>query len=165
MGQKGERRQTMSECKNYYDPSDPIDYGPKPFVVDIENATKQNPNYRTALWTGKHLQLTLMYIPVGGEIGLEVHPSTDQFLRIEEGGGLVQMGGSKDNLTLQCTARNGYAIFIPSGTWHNVINTGNTPLKLYTIYAPPHHPHGTIQETKADADAGERGRIRIAVNT
>lgn len=129
------------------------DYGPEPFVVDIDQVTRLNPNYRTALWTGHHLQLTLMSIPVGGEIGLEVHPDTDQFLRIESGNGKTMMGPAKDRLNYQRKISDGYAIFVPAGTWHNIINTGNRPLKIYTIYAPPKHPHGTVQETKAIADS------------
>ncbi|WP_025682273.1 MULTISPECIES: cupin domain-containing protein [Paenibacillus] len=131
------------------------DYGQRPFVVNIDQATKQNNTYRTALWTGKHLQVTLMSINVGDDIGLEVHPTTDQFIRIEEGQGLVQMGESKDNLNFQAMACGGYAIMIPAGTWHNVTNTGNTPLKIYVIYAPPEHPYGTVHVTKADAMSAE----------
>jgi mannose-6-phosphate isomerase-like protein (cupin superfamily) len=131
------------------------DYGPEPFVINIDQATKQNTNYRTALWTGKHLQLTLMSINPGENIGLEMHPDTDQFLRVEQGQGLVQMGCSKDNLNFQRKVGDGYAILIPAGTWHNVTNTGNMPLKLYSIYAPPHHPKGTVHRTKADAMAAE----------
>ena len=127
------------------------DYGPKPFVVDIQKATTNNDTFRTALWTGRHLQLTLMSIPAGGDIGLEIHPDTDQFLRIEEGQGVVQMGGAKDCLYFVQPVYGDSAIFIPAGTWHNVTNTGNIPLKLYSIYAPPHHPWGTIHPTKADA--------------
>ncbi|MED3501636.1 cupin domain-containing protein [Brevibacillus agri] len=132
------------------------DYGRTPFVVNIDQATKQNNNYRTALWTGKHFQVTLMSINVGEDIGLEVHPTTDQFIRIEEGQGLVQMGDSKDRLDFQAMAYDDYAIMIPAGKWHNVINTGNQPLKIYVIYAPPEHPFGTIHETKANAMASER---------
>lgn len=135
--------------------SDLADYGPEPFVVNIEGETMRNPNYRTALWTGNHLQVTLMSIPAGGEIGLEVHPDTDQFIRIQSGLGLVKMGSSKDLLNYQTRASNGYAVIVPAGTWHNVVNIGNKPVKLYTIYAPPHHPHGTVEKTKADADAAE----------
>lgn len=131
------------------------DYGAEPFVVNINEATKQNNTYRTALWTGKYLQLTLMSINVGDDIGLEVHPSTDQFIRIEEGQGLVKMGDSKDNLYFQRKVSDNFAIFIPAGTWHDVINTGYTPLKLYSIYAPPQHPYGTVHATKADAMATE----------
>lgn len=131
------------------------DYGPKPFVVNIDEATKQNNTYRTALWTGKHLQVTLMSINVGESIGLEIHPDVDQFLRIEQGDGLVKMGNSKDNLNFQKRVSDDYAIMIPAGKWHNLINTGNKKLKLYSIYAPPHHPHGTVHKTKADAMADE----------
>ena len=131
------------------------DYGPQPFVVNINEATKQNDAFRTALWTGTHLQLTLMSIDVGGDIGLEMHPNVDQFIRIEEGQGLVRMGDQKDKLDFQENVYDDFAIIIPAGTWHNIINTGNTPLKVYSIYAPPQHPRGTVHETKADAEAAE----------
>lgn len=128
------------------------DYGPEPFVVNIDQVTRQNQNYRTSLWTGNHLQLTLMSIPVGGEIGLEVHPDTDQFIRIESGNGMTVMGAAKDCLNYKRSVCDGYAVFVPAGTWHNIVNTGSRPLKIYTVYAPPHHPHGTVQATKAIAD-------------
>lgn len=131
------------------------DYGREPFVVNIAQVTQQNSTYRTALWTGKHFQVTVMSIPVGGDIGLEVHPTTDQFIRIEEGQGLVQMGDSKEKLDFVATAYNDYAIIVPAGKWHNVTNTGNKPLKVYVIYAPPQHPFGTVHETKAVAMASE----------
>ena len=124
------------------------DYGPQPLVVNIDKATKQNTNFRTALWTGEHFQVTLMSINVGDDIGLEIHPDTDQFIRIEDGQGIVKMGKSKDNLEFQANARNDFAIIIPAGTWHNVINTGTKPLKVYSIYAPPKHPRGTVHVTK-----------------
>ncbi len=129
------------------------DYGKQPLVIDIEQVTEQNNTYRTAIWTGDHLQVTVMSIPVGDDIGLEVHPHTDQFIRIEEGQGLVQMGDSKDKLDFQATAEEGYAIMVPAGKWHNVTNTGDKPLKVYVIYAPPQHPFGTVHPTKADAMA------------
>ncbi len=131
------------------------DYGPEPFVVNIDEATKQNDTYRTALWTGENLQVTLMSIDVGDDIGLEVHPTGDQFIRIEEGQGLVQMGDKKDKLNYQKKIYDDFAIMIPAGKWHNIINTGNKPLKLYAIYAPPEHPRGTVHKTKADAQAAE----------
>lgn len=134
---------------------DANDYGPKPFVTNIDSAVMRNNNYRRALWTGKHLQLTLMSIPIGGEIGLEIHPDTDQFIRIENGYGLAMMGSDKNKLNYQRPVRSGFAVFVPAGTWHNILNTGRTPLKIYTVYAPPHHPHGTVQATKAIADAEE----------
>lgn len=131
------------------------DYGNQPFVVNIEEETKGNNTFRTALWTGKHLQVTLMSIPVGEDIGLEVHPDVDQFLRIEEGQGFVQMGPTQNNLEFERNVDDNDAIMVPAGTWHNVTNTGNKPLKLYSIYAPPNHPFGTVHETKADAEAAE----------
>ncbi|MBU3188806.1 cupin domain-containing protein [Clostridium bowmanii] len=131
------------------------DYGAEPFVVNIEEATKQNNTYRTALWTGSHLQLTLMSIKVGEDIGLEAHPNLDQFIRVEEGQGLVKMGDSKYNLNFQRNVYDDFAFIIPAGKWHNLINIGDTPLKLYSIYAPPQHPHGTVHVTKADAQAAE----------
>ena len=96
-----------------------------------------------------------MSIKPGEDIGLEVHPTVDQFIRIEEGQGLVKMGDSKDKLDFQEKVYDDYAIMIPAGKWHNVINTGDTPLKLYAIYAPPEHPRGTVHETKEDAEAAE----------
>lgn len=151
---------------NYYDednliPKEPVvnhttDHGPYPFTVDINKATEHNDNYRTVLWTGDHLQVALMSIPVGDSIGLEIHPDNDQFLHIEEGQGLVQMGDRKDNLYFNQPAYEDYALLIPAGTWHTVINTGNKPLKLFSIYAPPHHPKGTLHQSKAIAEASER---------
>ena len=131
------------------------DYGGKPLIVNIDRFTKLNQNYRTALWTGDHLQVTLMSIPVRGDIGLENHPDTDQFIRIESGHALVMMGNDKDNLNYRERVDGDYAVIVPAGTWHNIINVGNTPLKLYSIYAPPHHPFGTVHKTKADAEADE----------
>ena len=131
------------------------DYGKNPFVVNIDEATKQNSTFRTALWTGEHLQVTVMSINVGENIGLEVHPKVDQFLSIEDGQGLVQIGDTKDHLNFAQRVQDGFAIMIPAGKWHNLTNTGNKPLKLYTIYAPPEHPFGTVHKTKADAMAAE----------
>jgi mannose-6-phosphate isomerase-like protein (cupin superfamily) len=133
------------------------DYGPNPFTVNINEATKQNNTFRTALWTGKHLQVTLMSLNPGEDIGLEIHPHVDQFLRLEQGQGIVQMGKSKENLNYVRNVFDDSAIMIPAGTWHNVTNTGAIPLKLYSIYAPPNHPFGTVHVTKADAEAAEEG--------
>ena len=131
------------------------DYGPEPLVVNIERFSNINPNFRTALWTGKHLQVTLMSIKVGGDIGLEAHPHLDQFIRVVSGYGLVKMGKSKENLDLQKRVDGNFAVIIPAGTWHNLINIGNRPLKLYSIYAPPEHPFGTIHQTKEIAEEAE----------
>jgi len=133
-----------------------LDQGEKPFVIGIEEAAERNTNFRRALWTGKHLQVVLMSIGVGGDIGLEVHPDVDQFIRIEQGNALVQMGERRDRLNFVRRVSEGDAIMIPAGTWHNVTNLGFSPLKLYTIYAPPEHPKGTVQRTKAEAMAEQR---------
>jgi mannose-6-phosphate isomerase-like protein (cupin superfamily)/rubrerythrin len=131
------------------------DFGPNPFVINIDEATRQNDSFRTALWTGEHLQVTLMSINVGEDIGLEIHPTLDQFLRVEQGQGIVHMGDSKEQLNFQENIYDDYAIVIPARKWHNLTNTGNQPLKLYSIYAPPQHPFGTVHETKAAAMAAE----------
>lgn len=104
--------------------------------------TKTNNIFRTALWTGRHLQLTLMSINVGDEIGLEIHPDTDRFIRVEQGEGLVKMGYDRDDLSFQKRVTPSDAMIVPAGTWHNVINAGNVPLKVYSIYAPPKRPMG-----------------------
>lgn len=127
------------------------DYGLNPYVFDIEKATKENTNFRTTLWTGDYLQLTLMSIDLGEDIGLEIHYDVDQFIRIEEGRGIVRMGDSKNNLYFERRIEDDFAILIPAGMWHNIINTGNKPLKLYSIYAPPEHIPGTIHRDKSDA--------------
>lgn len=132
-----------------------IDYGKEPFVVNIDDVTKQNNTFRTALWTGSNLQVTLMSINPGESIGLEIHSDVDQFLRIEDGQGIVQMGDTKENLSFQARVEDDFAIMVPAGKWHNVTNTGNKPLKLYSIYAPPEHPSGTVHKTKAEAMAAE----------
>lgn len=129
--------------------------GKKPYVVDIEKLTTENRNFRTAEWTGEFLQMTTMSIEVNGEVGLEIHKDTDQFLRIEAGQARVLMGKSKDNMDFQQDAEDDDAIFVPSGYWHNILNTGDKPLKLYSIYAPPHHPVGTVHETYEIAMASE----------
>lgn len=133
------------------------DYGPNPLVININQAAKQNNTFRTAIWTGTHLQVTVMSLNVGGDIGEEMHPDVDQFLRVEQGQGIVRMGNTKDNLSFQRNIHDDSAIIIPAGTWHNVINTGNIPLKLYSIYAPPNHPFGTVHATKEAAEAEEEG--------
>lgn len=148
-------RTDFTEEEMDYEQIELKDYGPEPFAVNINEASKQNDTFRTALWTGKHLQVTLMSINVGDEIGLENHPNLDQFIRIEEGEGIVKMGNTKENLDFQENVYDDFAFVIPAGKWHNLINTGDVPLKLYSIYAPPQHPRGTVHETKADAMAAE----------
>lgn len=142
-------------CSNHMYHSELKDYGPEPFVININDAAIYNQTFRTVLWTGNHLQLTLMSIRVGEDIGLENHPHLDQFIRIEQGQGIVKMGDRKDSLDFQRRVGAEDAIIIPAGKWHNLINTGSRPLKLYSIYAPPQHPRGTVHRTKAEALAAE----------
>ena len=96
-----------------------------------------------------------MSLHVGEDIGLEMHPDVDQFLRIEQGQGIVQMGDQQDQLNFEEEVFDDFAIVIPAGKWHNLTNTGDVPLKLYSIYAPPQHPFDTVHETKAEAMAAE----------
>jgi len=131
------------------------DNGPNPNAFDIETATRENSTYRTVAWTGKYLQVTLMSIPPGESIGLEVHPETDQFLRLDAGRGRCVMGPSKDELTFQQEVEDGWAIQVPAGTWHDVINTGDEPMRLYAVYAPVHHAPGIVQPTAEDAERDE----------
>jgi mannose-6-phosphate isomerase-like protein (cupin superfamily) len=132
------------------------DYGSNPFIADLRNIAKQNHTFRSVLWTGKHLQLTVMSLKPGEDIGLESHPNLDQFIYIESGKGIVKMGNEKNRLCFQRMLSDGYAITIPAGKWHNLLNTGNTPMKLFSIYAPPQHPKGTIHQTKKDAEIAEK---------
>lgn len=131
------------------------DYGPQPFAININEASKQNDAFRRTLWTGEHLQVTLMSLNIGEDIGLEMHTDLDQFLRVEQGQGVIRMGSERGRFTLEQTVTDDTAIIIPAGTWHNLINTGTIPLKLYSIYTPPQHTSGTIHYTKSDALAVE----------
>lgn len=137
-------------------PCNGTDPGPAPFVTPLARASLRNQNFRTVVWTGSQLQLTVMCIPVCGEIGLEIHPDTDQLIRVEDGQALVRMGKDREASAFQRRIGTGDAVLVPCGTWHNVINTGNRPLKLSSLYAPPHHPKGTIHRTKADAEHEEQ---------
>jgi mannose-6-phosphate isomerase-like protein (cupin superfamily) len=121
----------------------------EPYVNNIEQETLSNDNFRKEVFTGEHMQMTVMSIPVGGDIGVETHPHTDQFLRIETGTGKAILGGAEHAVA------DDFAIIIPAGVEHNVINTGDTPMKLYSLYTPPNHPKGTIDKTQADAMARE----------
>lgn len=115
----------------------------KGYITNIEKATRENTDYRRVLYTGKNSQLVLMNLAPGEEIGEEVH-HLDQFLRFEEGEGEVILDGVTHSVS------DGYAVVIPQGARHNVINTGNTHLKLYSIYSPAEHKDGTVHKTKAD---------------
>ena len=127
------------------------DHGAEPCVANIRYMAAKNSNFRTAFWTGCHLQMTLMCIPVCDDIGTEMHEDTDQFIRAEQGRAEVRMGRCRHQMCFQKSLCEGDGIFVPAGTWHNIINVGRCPLKISSIYAPPHHPKGTIHRTKADA--------------
>lgn len=135
--------------------ADVKDYGPNPYVVNIEEATLENEKFRVAKWTGANMQMTLMTIQPGDDIGLEVHEDHDQFLRIEQGTAKVEMGPAEDDLSFVEEAGDDFVVLVPAGTWHNLTNVGDEPLKLYSLYAPSEHPHGTVHEDKAEADAYE----------
>jgi mannose-6-phosphate isomerase-like protein (cupin superfamily) len=118
------------------------------YSVNLEQATLDNDNFRRVLFTAAHSQLVLMSLRPGEDIGLETHPHTDQFIRVESGHGEAVIGGQTYAL------EDGSAIVIPAGSEHNVTNTSTTkPMKLYTVYTPPEHPDGTLQHTKAEAMA------------
>lgn len=136
----------------------PFDGGPSPYVVPIRSEALRNDNFRATVWTGENLQATVMSIPPGSDVGLELHPDVDQFFYILLGRGNVMMGEAMDNLTFESPLIAGDAVFVPAGTWHNVVNIGRTPLKFLTIYAPPEHPPGTVHTTKAEAEEAEGAR-------
>lgn len=119
----------------------------KGFVADIEDITEENTDFRRVLYTGKNLQLVLMSLNPGEEIGEEVHAKHDQFFRIEEGKGLVSIDG------VQSKIKKDYAVIVPAGARHNIINTGEKPMRLYTLYAPPQHRDGFVAKTRSLADA------------
>lgn len=121
----------------------------KGFIADIEDLTEDNHNFRKVLYTGNNLQLVLMTIMPGDEIGEEVHTDRDQFFRIESGEGEVLIDGNKTKI------KSDDGIIVPANAKHNIINTGKKPLQLYTIYGPPEHKDGTIHATRADAQAAE----------
>ena len=125
------------------------------WVGNIEAAAKGNSYFREVLFTAQNLQLVVMSLEPGEEIGIEMHDHLEQFIRIESGRAVVTMGPSKDEIAETHDMESDWAVIIPGGTWHNVINTGDGPLKLYTIYAPPQHPQGTIHKTKAEAAEAE----------
>jgi mannose-6-phosphate isomerase-like protein (cupin superfamily) len=126
------------------------------WVADIEQATLDNKTFRTVLFTGEYMQLTVMSLAPGEDIGREVHPDHDQFLRIERGRGRLELSESEDSTGETQDVEDDWAIIVPAGLWHNVVNTGDSELKVYSLYAPPEHPPGTVHRTKADAEEAER---------
>lgn len=125
------------------------------WVDNIERLTRDNTNFRTVVHTGEHSQLTLMSVPPGGEVGWEAHPHLDQFLRLEAGRARLDFGRNRHNVDESHDIEDDWALIVPAGVWHNVVNTGDEDLKLYSIYSPPEHPRGTVHRTKAEADAEE----------
>src|SRR5918994_7584982 len=125
------------------------------WAADIAKVTLANTDFRQVLFTGGHLQLTVMSLAPGEDIGWEMHDTHDQFLRIEQGRGRLRFGRSEDSVDEEHTVEDDWAIIVPAGTWHDVLNTGDTELKLYSLYAPPEHPPETVHHTKADAEAAE----------
>jgi mannose-6-phosphate isomerase-like protein (cupin superfamily) len=118
---------------------------PKGFVADIEDLTENNSDFRHVVYTGKHLQLVLMSLLPGEDIGEEVHDNRDQFFRIEKGKGEVLIEGKRSKI------KGDDAVIVPAGARHNIINTGDKPLRLYTLYSPPQHRDGYAAATKAEA--------------
>lgn len=127
----------------------------EPYVVDIERMSERNPFFRKAIWTGKYAQMTIMSIPIMGEVGEEIHEDTDQMIRVEHGIGMLLVGKKgEDTMEIETKqiVNKGDIIFVPAGTWHNIINKGRRPLKLSSVYAPPHHPADTVHRTKEEAE-------------
>ncbi|MGH2680477.1 MAG: cupin domain-containing protein [Actinomycetota bacterium] len=121
------------------------------WVGDIEHRTLEDETFRTVLFTGAHPQLTVMRLAPGEDIGKEVHPDRDQFIRIEEGQARVEFGRTQDRVDASHDVSDDSAVVVPGGIWHNVINTGTGDLKPYSLYSPPEHPDGTVHRTKAEA--------------
>ena len=125
------------------------------WVGNVERETLENGTFRTVLFTGDNIQLTVMSLRPGEEIGVEMHDDLDQLLRIEQGSARITFGPSADKVEEEHDVEDDWAVVVPGGVWHNVINTGAGALKLYSLYAPPEHPAGTVHQTKAEADAAE----------
>jgi mannose-6-phosphate isomerase-like protein (cupin superfamily) len=126
------------------------------WIDDIERATLDNDTFRTVLFTGEHTQLTVMRLGRGEDIGREAHDHIDQFIRIEQGSARVELGASEDRVDETYEVGDDWAVIVPAGVWHNVVNTGDGELKLYSLYSPPEHPDGTVHKTKTEAEEAER---------
>jgi mannose-6-phosphate isomerase-like protein (cupin superfamily) len=126
------------------------------WVGDIEQETLENGTFRTVVFTGQQTQLTVMSLEPGESIGREVHEGIDQFLRVERGSGRVELGRSEDTVDETHEVTDDWAVIVPAGVWHDLVNTGDGELKLYSLYSPPEHPDGTVHETKAEAEAAEQ---------
>lgn len=127
------------------------------WVGSIQGAAASNAYFRQVLYTAQNMQLVVMSLPPGEEIGVEMHDHLEQYIRTESGQATVTMGPSRDEVAQAHDLEAGSAVVVPGGTWHNVINRGESELKISTIYAPPQHPDGTIHRTRAEAMASEPG--------
>ena len=125
------------------------------WVADIEKTTIDNGHFRSVVYTGAHTQLTVMTLKPGEDIGWESHDHLDQFLRVEQGSGRVELGKSEDSVDETHDVGPDWAIIVPAGIWHNLVNTGSDEVKLYSLYSPPEHPDGTVHKTKEEAEAAE----------
>lgn len=129
-----------NRCKN--------EHGDEVYSLNVGRTACKNQNFRESYWTGRFLQMTLMSIPCGDDIGVEMHCDTDQYIRVEQGMAIALIGHSADNCCHKHKLNVGDAIFIPAGTWHNIVNASRHPLKISSIYAPPHHPKCTVERRK-----------------
>lgn len=125
------------------------------WVGDVERVTLDNETFRTVVFTGEHTQLTVMRLAPGEDIGREAHPHLDQFIRIERGAARVELGRTEDEVDETHDVEDDWAVIVPAGVWHNVVNTGSGDVKLYSLYSPPEHPPETVHRTKAEAEAAE----------
>jgi mannose-6-phosphate isomerase-like protein (cupin superfamily) len=125
------------------------------WIDDIERATLDNDTFRTVLFTGEHTQLTVMRLAPGEDIGREAHPHLDQFIRFERGTARFELGRSEGKVDETHDVEDDWAVIVPAGVWHNVVNTGSDDVKLYSLYSPPEHPPETVHRTKAEAEAAE----------
>lgn len=125
------------------------------WIGNIEEETLDNTTFRTVVFTGTHTQLTVMRLAPGENIGREAHSDRDQFLRIERGRARVELGRTAESVDDAHEVEDDWAVIVPAGVWHDVVNVGDDPLQLYSLYSPPEHPDGTVHETKADAQAAE----------
>ncbi len=128
------------KCKN--------EHGGEAYALNVEKSANKNRNFRESVWTGKYLQMTLMSIPCSHDIGVEIHEDTDQYIRIEHGYAVALTGHDRHCLNNKIKLCVGDAIFIPAGTWHNIVNVGRCDLKISSVYAPPHHPRCTVERNK-----------------
>ncbi len=125
------------------------------WLTDIEKLTLENGDFRRVVYTGDHTQLTVMRLAPGEDIGWESHGHLDQFLRVEQGQARVDFGRSEDSVDESHEVSDDWAVIVPAGAWHNVVNTGQEDVKLYSLYSPPEHADGTVHVTKAEADAAD----------